>query len=65
MNSSDNTDIRQLEDELFASMAKVPQPLAQDSQPQGLPTTAAEQFRAKLKEQYPGLTDEELDAFGA
>jgi hypothetical protein len=75
MNSSDNTDIRQQERELFASMAKVRQPMAPDSEPmqpetvsspggENLPWDHADAMRMRVKARFPTLTDEELDEFG-
>jgi hypothetical protein len=65
MNSSNNTDIRQQEQEIFASMAKVRQPMAPDSappqseEPSSLGYAAA--FRARMQDRFPSLTDSDLD----
>jgi hypothetical protein len=65
MNSSKSTDIRQQEAEIFASMAKVRQPMAPDSaptqseEPSSLGYAAA--FRARVQAQFPTLTDSDLD----
>jgi hypothetical protein len=70
MKQSTNTDIRQQEDELFASMAKVRQPLAPDSAPtqqeqgysQGIVVPKYwDETRVQVRAAYPGLTESDLD----
>lgn len=65
MKPSDNSANQLTEDDLFASMAKVRQPLAPDS-PQTLPDLSsspdsASSQRARVKAMYPGLTESDLD----
>lgn len=64
-------DIRQQEEELFASMAKVHQPMAPDSEPtqsgttsspgsEKLPWDHADSIRMAVKARFPGLTESQL-----
>jgi hypothetical protein len=65
MNSSANSDIRQQERELFASMAKVRQPMAPDSLQTQLGGLSSQDFaeasRTAMKARFPSLTDKDLD----
>lgn len=65
-------DIRQQEEELFASMAKVHQPMAPDSEPtqsgqassqssEKLPWDHADSIRMAVKARFPGLSESDLD----
>lgn len=75
MSKSDKSGIRQQEDELFKRMATQRQPMQPDSDPAQQGTTSSnaseppwysrEGIRQAAKKQFPGLTDEELDAWGA
>jgi hypothetical protein len=67
MSSSENSDIRQLERGLFASMAKVRQPMApdQEQEPLQLGGLSSQDFaeldRAEIKALWPGLTPSQVD----
>ncbi len=67
MSSSNDSEIRQAEAGLFASMAKVRQPMAPDSAPTSSPNTAhlpgdhADAQWARMKKEFPLLTDKQLD----